>query len=262
MRVFVLFLICLTASAIGSLVGAGGGIIIKPTLDSIGILPVSTVSFLSSCTVLSMSAASLLRSRHNGVQIHYQITTPLAIGSIAGGFLGKGLFEIVQLKFQSERILGLIQAGCLSIITAIVLLYICKKSVLPAFHVKSKSCSLLAGTALGLVSSFLGVGGGPYNVALLFLLFSMEAKEAAKNSIYIILFSQSASLLTALVSGTVPAFECSELISMVTGGITGAILGTTISKRISSTIVEAALKLLCGGIILMNLWNVFHFIYG
>ena len=37
-----LFLICILASSIGAVVGAGGGVIIKPVLDMTGMLPVST----------------------------------------------------------------------------------------------------------------------------------------------------------------------------------------------------------------------------
>ena len=53
----VLFVICLIASTTGAIAGFGGGVIIKPVLDLFGLLPVATVSFLSGCTVLSMSCA-------------------------------------------------------------------------------------------------------------------------------------------------------------------------------------------------------------
>ena len=83
-----LFAVCLVASTVGAVAGYGGGVIIKPVLDALGIMPVSTISFLSGCTVLSMSVASLLRSRGNGVQLRLKTTTPLAIGAAIGGLLG------------------------------------------------------------------------------------------------------------------------------------------------------------------------------
>ena len=54
-------LICLAASALGAICGIGGGVIIKPVLDSLGIYSVSTVNFLSGCTVLSMSGYTVLK---------------------------------------------------------------------------------------------------------------------------------------------------------------------------------------------------------
>ena len=259
MTTAILFLICLAASTIGAIVGAGGGVIIKPAVDLLGLLPVSTVSFLSGCTVLAMSCSSLIRTRGNGVKVRLRTSTPLAIGAVAGGFIGKWLFELVRGGFGDERMLGFIQSLCLTIITIGVLLYVCYKNRLPSKHVESPVAAVVIGVALGTVSSFLGIGGGPYNVAVLFFFFSMEAKEAAKNSIYIIVFSQIASIVTALVGGTVPAFRWFDLICMAIGGIGGAILGAVISKRLDNKKVETALKALCVLVICIDLYNVLKF---
>ena len=50
------------ASVAGAVCGIGGGVIIKPTLDLFGLASVATVSFLSGCTVLSMSCYSVGKS--------------------------------------------------------------------------------------------------------------------------------------------------------------------------------------------------------
>ena len=57
------FIISILSSTIGSITGIGGGVIIKPVLDMTGLLSVSVISFLSGCTVLTMSTVSLIRSR-------------------------------------------------------------------------------------------------------------------------------------------------------------------------------------------------------
>ena len=116
----VLFFVCLVASTIGAIVGAGGGGIIKPVLDAFGVLPVSTVSFLSSVTVLCMSVSSLIRTRNNGVKLSYAVSTPLAIGAVIGGVLGKALFECIRTSFGVEGPLGLVQSICLIAVTALV----------------------------------------------------------------------------------------------------------------------------------------------
>ena len=55
--------------------------------------------------------------------------------------------------------------------------------------------------------------------------FSMDTKVAAQNSLYIILFSQIANLLTTLITRSVPAFDILTLVLMVCGGIGGGMIG-------------------------------------
>ena len=49
----------------------------------------------------------------------------------------------------------------------------------------------------------------------------MDSKTAALNSLYVILFSQGASLLTTFARGNVPDFQWPMLIAMVIGGVLG-----------------------------------------
>ena len=256
---FLLFLICLAASSIGAIVGAGGGVIIKPVVDLLGILPVSTVSFCSGCAVLCMSVSSLIRTRNNGVKLELKISTMLAIGAAAGGLAGKQLFDLVRRSFANENTLGAIQALLLAVLIIIVLIYVCRKDSLPSLHVTSLLITAAAGFILGTCSSFLGIGGGPPNVAVLFLLFSMDAKTAAKNSLYIIIFSQLTSIATAVLTDSVPSFEWPVLIFMAAGGVGGALVGAAVTKRIENKGVEKLLKLLCVLVIAVCVFNILKF---
>lgn len=255
----ILFLVCILASSIGAIVGAGGGIIIKPLLDMLGILPVSTVSFCSGCTVLGMSVSSLIRGRKDGVKLKWRTSTALAAGAALGGLAGRALFDLVRSSFADERVLGAVQAAVLTLITFLVYVYICKKDCLPSHTIDSLGLSIVIGLSLGVMSSFLGIGGGTANVAVLFFFFSMEAKEAAKNSLYIILFSQIAGILSAIATKTVPEFSWINLLSMVVGGIGGALIGAVVSKRINNAEVERLLKALSLFIVAMSLYNVLKY---
>ena len=254
-----LFFICLIASTVGSIVGAGGGVIIKPVLDMIGILPVSTVSFCSGCTVLAMAVCSLLRGRKDGVKLEIRTSSILAIGAVLGGLVGKWMFEQVRNGFGNEAVLGSIQAIVLTIITIGVFLYVCNKDKLPSKHLTNPIAIATAGVGLGVISSFLGIGGGTSNVAVLFFFFSMEAKQAAKNSLYIIIFSQLSSIITSFVTGRVPSFEWIHLIFMIAGGVTSAFVGSAISRRIDNKGVEKLLKILLLIIICIDLYNAIRF---
>ena len=256
----ILFFICLCASAVGAVVGAGGGVIIKPVLDLFGLLPVSTASFCSSCTVFCMAVSSLVRTRDSGVRLQLRVSTPLAGGAILGGLLGQWLFGLVRTSFARENVLGAIQAALLTAVMLLVMLYICEKDRLPSKHIENLFAISAIGLGLGLTSSFLGIGGGPYNVAALFFFFSMDAKTAAKNSLYVIALSQASSIAFAAAAGSVPAFAPLHLAGMIAGGIGGALLGAAISRRLDNSGVERILKLLVLFITAVDLYNVFRFI--
>ena len=94
------------------------------------------------------------------------------------------------------------------------------------------------GLVLGLLSAFLGIGGGPINLAVLYYFFSMDTKTAALSSLYVILFSQSASFISTVARGAIPEFEWPVLLVMVVGGILGGNLGRSISKKLSNSDVD------------------------
>lgn len=255
----ILFLLCLIASGLGAITGVGGGILIKPIADAMNLLPVSAISFLSGCTVLCMSASSLIRTRHNGVRLEKSITVPLAAGSVGGGLLGKYLFELVRQNFGNEAVLGLIQAVLLLLMTLAVLVYYAFKEKIAPKKLGGIPLCLAVGLTLGVISSFLGIGGGPANVAILCLLFSMTSKEAAKNSIFIIFFSQVVSLVSTVAGGTVPDVQLWLVALMAAGGVGGAIIGSSVSKKLSDKGVDKVFMWMLFAIALVNVWNIIRF---
>ena len=96
----VFLLVSFFSSLVGSICGIGGGVIIKPVLDATGTMSVTAISFLSGCTVLSMSIISVAKAMKNStVKINTKITTWLAIGSVLGGMTGKVMFQIAKQTF-------------------------------------------------------------------------------------------------------------------------------------------------------------------
>lgn len=125
----------------------------------------------------------------------------------------------------------MVQALCLALLTVGTLLYTINKKKIKTYHITRKSVCLLIGLVLGILSSFLGIGGGPFNLVILFFFFSMDTKTAAANSLYIILFSQATSLITTLLTHSVPQFEWQILLLMVCGGIGGGMVGRALNKK-------------------------------
>lgn len=258
MEILVL-VIAFGASVIGAICGIGGGVIIKPLLDAFGIASVAEISFLSGCTVLSMSCYSVVKALSAKESlVKFQTGTPLAIGAAIGGILGKNLFSAIRaMAAQPERVGGY-QAVCLAIVTAATLLYTLNKKNIKTKQVTHPAVCVAAGLALGVMSSFLGIGGGPINLVMLYFLFSMETKVAAQNSIYIILISQITSLLTTIATDSVPQFHLSWLAVMVFGGIAGGMAGRKINKKLNTAMVDklfAGLILVIIGISCYNAWR-------
>ena len=249
------------ASVVGAICGIGGGVIIKPLLDAFHVLPVETISFLSGCTVLAMSAYSVLAARRRGrSQVNETVGIPLALGAAVGGLLGKLLFHTVASLFSNADMVGAVQAACLFVITFGTLIYTVKKQSIATRQVKNRAVCLLIGLLLGLMSSFLGIGGGPINLVVLYYFFSMGTKEAAQNSLYIILYSQLASLLQSLVTGSIPSFPLLLLLVMVLGGLLGGKLGRKINEGIAD---ETVSKLFIGLMLVImgiNLYNIYQFV--
>ena len=233
------FIISFLSSVLGAVCGIGGGIIIKPALDLSGLASVSTISFLSGCAVLSMSTYSVIREKiinPRGDDLH--AITPLALGAAVGGILGQRLFSVIENLFPIPDTIGGVQACCLFVVTLLTLLYSLNKKRIKTQNIKSRFSCIMVGFILGCLSAFLGIGGGPINLVFLYYFFSMEAKSAAKSSLYIIFVGQLASLTTAIVTGTVPMFEWTSLVLMVIGGIGGGMLGRAIDKRLSAIVVD------------------------
>ena len=107
----------------------------------------------------------------------------------------------------------------------------------------------------GTVGGICGIGGGPFHLAVLTFFFSMDAKEAAVNSLLVILISQLAVLCVALAAHTVPSFPRMYLALMIAAGIISGVLASHCRGKMSSAAVEKLLNgiiLLTVGICLYN----------
>ena len=256
----IFFLVSLSASIVGAICGIGGGVIIKPVLDVFHLESVSTISFLSSCTVLSMSCYSVGKSLLAGERrVSLRTGTPLALGAAAGGLAGNALFAYVKGMFQNPDTVGAVQAVCLAAVTLGTLLYTVNKARIQTYSIRNKALCVVIGLGLGCMSSFLGIGGGPINLVVLYFFFSMSTKTAAANSLYIILFSQMASVSATVLAGNVPSFRWTILILMVSGGIGGGIVGRILNRRIDDRDVERLFIALMAVIIAISLFNTWRY---
>ena len=196
-------------------------------------MSVSTVSFLSGLTVLAMACINVWKNRRSQ-ELEPARSIPLGIGAALGGITGKWLFSSLKTAVGADQTVGAVQSFILFLMVVGTILYVINKDHIRTRDVKGWFLPVLISLLLGIASSFLGIGGGPMNLAVLYYFFSMSTKKAAVNSILIILLSQAASLLMTLAAGTVPAFSWSHLAAMVLAGALGGFLSARLHKKLSA----------------------------
>src|SRR5690625_1622933 len=259
---FIYFVIGLFASAFGALAGLGGGVIIKPVLDLLGYYDVGTIGVLSAATVLSMTCVSLLSSIKTDIKINMRQSFILAIGSILGGVVGKLLFNYIITWIKVSDIVTVIQAAMIGVLMVLIYVFVKHRSKMRTYQLQSPYIVSSMGFLLGMIAAFLGIGGGPFNVAILAIFFSMGVKESALNSIFIIFFSQiSALLLTAFTTGFA-SFDLSMLKFMIVGGMLGGFIGSRLSRLISDQLVERIFMIGIVGVIFINAFNIVRYFIG
>lgn len=254
---YILFwLISFGASIAGAICGIGGGVIIKPVLDAFGVLSVSTISFLSSCTVLCMTCYSVIKGKMSGESlIDMRTGTPLGIGAAIGGVAGKSMFQALSSMFADKDMVGAVQAACLLVITLGTLIYTIKKDQVKTLRVENAAACVAIGLVLGIFSSFLGIGGGPINLVVLYFFFSMGTKMAAQNSLFIILCSQATSTVTSIPTVDFSVIDPLLIAGMICCGILGGICGRAINKHIDERHVDKLFSGLMVVIVLICVYN-------
>ena len=125
----IVILVSFGASVIGAICGIGGGVIIKPVLDALGVIPVNTISFLSGCTVFSMAVISVGKQIYSGKKQNFDRKKGswLAAGAVAGGIAGKSLYQMILRRLPDTQRVGAVQAAVLLAVTAGTLIYTLKK---------------------------------------------------------------------------------------------------------------------------------------
>jgi uncharacterized membrane protein YfcA len=113
---------------------------------------------------------------------------------------------------------------------------------------------------LGMISSFLGIGGGPIHLTALAFFFSMSPKKAAIHSLYIILLSQTANIIITFATARVPQADPLILTLMILCGVFGGVFGRYINRKISQQKVSRLFQTLMLVIIGLSVYNLYSFI--
>lgn len=224
----------LLSAAIGlslGLIGGGGSIITVPVL--VYVLGVDAHQ------AIGMSLAVVGATSLVGARLHYRRgTVDIKIGAlfgasgIAGAYFGSHLTYLL-----SPAALLLVFAALMIVISSLMLF---RKS-LPQESIESRDRSVLkavaAGLIVGLLTGFLGVGGGFLIVPALTLFGGLEMKRAIGTSLFVIAINCVAGLAGHLGHGSFD-LQLTALVTLL--AVTGALAGTMLSHKVSSVNLSRA----------------------
>jgi uncharacterized protein len=228
-----LFLIIfgLLIGLLGTLIGAGGGFILTPVL--LILYPADSPEIITSISLAVTFANSFSGSFAYGrmKRINYRYGLIFAAGSVPGAVIGA-----LTTQFVPRPIFDLL----FSIILVSVSIYIFIKP--PAELVwKEDGETRLSGRKtmqgiiisffVGVMSSFLGIGGGIIHVPLLAGFLGFPIHIATATSHFILAFVTFAGLIVHIMTGTFH-HGVRRAIALSIGVIIGAQFGARLSKRI------------------------------
>ncbi|MDT2750086.1 sulfite exporter TauE/SafE family protein [Streptococcus parauberis] len=252
-------LIVFLATTIGATTGAGGGAIIKPVFDLIGIDTVTIISIYSTVAVFSMCLSSLYKHAKSGKGFDKIIMLLLASGSLMGGYLGDKIFKFFTQTISNEKV-TVTQSLLLFIVLVSVLIFTSNKEKFPSYHVRNKLAIFSFGVAVGALSVFIGFGGGPLNIIVLLGFMSMTAKESTAYSIGMIFFAQFTKIISIISHGNSVDYNPIVIPIIVITAILGGYVGTKINHLFTDkqvtlmySILMTCLLVTCGINIVTNL---------
>ena len=235
------------------LFGVGGGFLMTPLLIFMGIPPATAVG-TESVQILGSSVSGAMA---HGIKknIDYEIGIFLLIGGIFGSTVGVILFNFLKESGNIDLIIKFLYILFLAIIGTLMLVestisLVSEKKVDSSYKKKKRSfldylplklkfrqskifisilLPIVVGIFVGLLSAFMGVGGGFVMVPAMIYLFGMGTVVAIGTSLFQIVFvTLNVSILHATFNYSVDLILA---IFLLIGGVIGAQYGSKFTSR-------------------------------
>ena len=247
--------------------GVGGGFLTTPILIFYGIPP--TVAVASAATQITGASVSgaMVHMRRGGVDL--KMGAVMIVGGLFGSVVGAVMFRLLQTTGQIDLVIGALYVLILSSIGALMLkdALVALGYVTPAtktqpatrhnrwvaslplrwrFYSSGLYVSPLAPVALGFVAGmltvFLGIGGGFILVPAMIYLLGMPARVVIGTSLVMILaVSAATTMVHALTTRSVDIVLAALLL---VGGVVGAQYGAVLATRVKPDLLRFALAVI------------------
>ena len=241
----------LIVGTIGTLIGAGGGFLLVPLLIyKFPNLPAPQIAAISMLGVGANATSGSIAYAFKS-QIHWRSALLFSLTAIPGIYLGIFLNDQVNRQFF-VTMFGMI----IIILSTYIFIKSLDKKILVEngphqFHFDKRKAYIggVISIFIGILSSFLGIGGGVIHVPLLGTVLNYPIHLAAGTSHFILALTSSIAVSEHWIRGNYHSHQ-NFLIYLIVGIVAGAQVGATLSKHVSSSkilkILSAALFL--GGI--------------
>ncbi|MED1917587.1 sulfite exporter TauE/SafE family protein [Brevibacillus sp. DP1.3A] len=240
--VITLFVIGFAGSFISGLVGIGGSIIKYPMLlyipPALGFVAYTAheVSGISAIQVFFATLAAVWTLRKDKL-IHYQLVlymgSAIIVGSLLGGYGG---------KYLSAEAINIVYAILATI--AVILMFLPKKRMDEReqyeviFH---KPTAVLSALIVGGASGIVGAAGAFILVPIMLIILKIPTRVTIASSLAITFLSSIGSTAGKWMAGDILLWPS---VIMVIASIMAAPLGTKVSKRLDTRVLQTILALL------------------
>lgn len=255
MVIIVYCLITFIATLLGAIAGLGGGVIIKPLFDLIGLHSASEIGFYSTCCVFAMCIVSIIKQLKGPIKIDFKMAAVISLGSVVGGLLGDYIFSSV-VRSIDDSLVKLIQAAMLLVILIMIYIYTKCVSRLKRYSWTSNTVIFATGLFLGAISVFLGIGGGPLNIALMSLLFSFDIKTCVVYSIITIFFSQLSKIIVIIATSSYLKYDITTVAWLIPFAIIGGYIGSYLNQKLASEKVMYIYEWILILLMFISIYNV------
>ena len=215
------------------LIGGGGSIITVPILVYvIGVDPHEAIPMSLAVVGATSLVGAGMHHRRGGVV--WRTAGLFGVAGIAGAFFGSRLTYLVE-----SRTLLLIFAS-LMLVVAILMLVRREPAERLTDHRSIFWKALIAGAGVGVLTGFLGVGGGFLIVPALMLFGHLRVKEAIGTSLVVIAINCAAGLVGHLRFGGLN-LRLTALVGIF--AVAGALMGTRIAGRVAPAALRRSFAL-------------------
>ncbi|MGN1202529.1 MAG: sulfite exporter TauE/SafE family protein, partial [Eubacterium sp.] len=207
------------------------------------------------CAVFAMSISSSVRHITAKTKFDKKVVLLVSFGSIFGGIIGNEIFDFALAKLDTNMVKG-VQAVIITVFIIFVIVYVNSKKI-KSFKITNPALIVLTGLMLGLMSAFLGIGGGPINTTFLVLLFSFTLKESAVYSVAIIFFSQLSQLITIFINNQFRPYKeyFPIIIIAMAVSVIGGLIGSKLNKKFSNRIITIIFSVVLSLVAVINIYN-------
>ena len=233
------------ASAVGSMVGLGGGLIMVPILIFTGVPPPVAAAASLAATLTNAVSSTATYARQN--RIDYREGAKMGAMAAPGSVLGA-----VWSSGAEPGMFGVLLA--MALIAAAV--YIFARSKMSRRSIShggivvalSASASLFA----GMVSAFFGIGGGIVFVPFLVVVLGMGMMRAAPTSMFALILTSTAGVAAHSLLGHTDAVLA---LLLAAGGVLGGLTGARLSLIMGERYLRVMVAVLMSGVAAKLVWD-------